>query len=132
MKRPGYWVCLGAVAVLGLAACGGEDGGEDVVADTYVPDIVADTAPDDPGTADPGTVDPGAPDAAEDPGESPDTIEPEDPGAQPDTPATDAPDPDAAEDVVQPASRACIGCHTNKAILEELAPDDGEPAGGGG
>ena len=127
MKRPGFWVCLGAVAVLGLAACSGDAGGEDVLADTYVPDVVADTAPDDPGTADPGL-----PDTPDDPGEAPDTVEPEDPGAQPDTPTTDAPGSDAAEDVAQPASRSCIGCHTNKAILEELAPEDEEPAGGGG
>lgn len=128
MKRPWCWVCLGAFAVLGFAACSGDDGGEDVMADTYVPDIVADTAPHDPGTADPGL-----PDTPEDPGGSLDTVEPEDPGAQPDTTPTDAPGSDVAEDVAQPASRGCIGCHTNQALLEELAPDDGEePTGGGG
>ncbi len=133
MKRSGLLVCLGAVAALGFTACSGDDGGEDVQPDVFVPDVALDTSPNDPGTVDPGTVDLGQLDTPSDPGEAPDTVEPDDPGAQPDTASTDTPGSDAAEDVQKPTSRGCIGCHTNQALLKELAPGDGvEPAGGGG
>lgn len=129
MKGSVSWICLGTVLALGLAACEGDGGGADAIADAAGPDPadVVQDVPADPGAPDT-PADPGAPD----PGDSPDTVEPEDPGAAADTTSEDAPCLDAGEDVEKPASRACIGCHTNQAILEELAPEDEEPAGGGG
>jgi hypothetical protein len=136
MKRSVLWACLGAVLVLGLAACTGDDGGGDTLPDAVGPDAAADVTQDVP--ADPGTpdvlVDPGIPDpGTPDPGEEPDTVEPADPGVDPDADPTDVPGTDVVEDVPKPTSPACIGCHTDQATLQVLAPDDGtEPETGGG